>query len=244
MKIKIKKGHTNISYRYKDKFIQEKVYNGFNHKIDYTLLKKFDFVPELLCENKSEIMWKFIDGQQPSITLNNVELIAKQVKSIHESKLSFPPSNHAARVKFYRNELKRSQRKLKVLDEFYRPINKTLANMHKDTPLHNDLWPFNMIEQDDKIFFIDWEYATLGDKHFELAYIIEASNMDKAVEHKFLQAYGDYNEIFLLRHKMLVNYLVILWVHTQTKPPFATELYEQRIYQYDEQLKNLLNIKE
>ncbi|MCS4537030.1 MULTISPECIES: phosphotransferase [unclassified Mycoplasma] len=241
MKIKIEKGHTNISYRYGDKFIQEKVYNGFNHKIDYTLLEKFDFVPKLLEEEQKEIVWEFIEGAQPTITLENAELIAKQVRQIHESKLPFPPSNHAARVKFYRRQLKECQRSVQVLEDFYRPINKTLANMRKDTPLHNDLWPFNMIEQNDKIFFIDWEYATLGDKHFELAYIIEASSMSKEVEDKFLQAYGDYNEVFLLRHKMLVNYLVILWVHTQTQPPFNTDEYAQRIYKYDQLLKEMLN---
>ncbi|MBU4690202.1 phosphotransferase [Mycoplasma sp. ES3157-GEN-MYC] len=241
MKTEITTGHTNISYRIGDEFVQEKQFNGFNHKIDYHILSKFNFVPRLI-QNKSDIIkWEFIEGQQPILDFSNIELIARQVKQIHDSKLKFPKSNHAARVKEYRKILKEKNRSVPVLEEYYRCVNLTLSKMDKTTPLHNDLWPFNMIQIEDKIFFVDWEYSTLGDKHFELAYIIEASNLTGDLEAKFLNAYGDYNYIHLLRHKILVNYLVVLWVQTQTKPPFNTEEYEKRIYNYGKELKKLTN---
>lgn len=43
--------------------------------------------------------------------------------------------------------------------------------MDKSTPLHNDIYQSNLIwGKDDKIYFVDWEYATMGDKHFDLAF--------------------------------------------------------------------------
>ncbi|WP_029608894.1 phosphotransferase [Mycoplasma simbae] len=241
MKIRIQKGHTNRSFQEGNVFVQEKVYNGFNHKIDYQLLSNFDFVPMLISNDTDLIKWEFIEGVEPTINLTNASIIAQQVRQIHQSNLKFPPSNHAARVKQYRRQMKELSRTVPVLEKFFRPINQTLAKMDKSTPLHNDLWPFNMIQTSEKIYFVDWEYATMGDKHFELAYIIEASGMDSECEQAFLQAYGSYSPLYLLRHKILVNYLVILWVHTQTQPPFDTDKYEKRILELDSQLQKLLN---
>lgn len=48
MKTQINKGFTNISFRDGDVFIQQKMYNGFNHRLDYNLIQKFNFVPRLL----------------------------------------------------------------------------------------------------------------------------------------------------------------------------------------------------
>lgn len=243
MRVQINKGHTNVSYRDGSKFIQEKKHNGFNHNIDYSVLNVFDFVPKLLSDNTQFSEWEFIDGVEPTISLDNVEQIAQQIKAIHNSKLVFAPSNHARRVKHYRMLMKQFNRRVEVLDKYYRSINLTLAKMAKNTPLHNDLWPFNMIETKDKIYFVDWEYATMGDKHFELAYVIEASDMNAQIESKFLQAYGNYNPVHLLRHKMLVNYLVVLWVHTQTQPPFDTHKYQQRIERYANELISITSNK-
>lgn len=239
MKIKIDKGHTNISYREGDVFVQQKMRNGFNHGIDYSLLKQFDFVPKLIENESNTIKWEFIEGNEPQINFDNIELIAKQIKIIHNSKLKFPKNNIAARIKSYRKIFNELKQNVPVLNDFYRSINQTLAKMDHSSPLHNDLWPFNMIENKGKIYFVDWEYATMGDKHFELAYIIESSNMSKDLEQKFLEAYGEYNPLYLLRHKMLVNYIVILWVHTQTPPPFDTKIYQQRIYDYAIELKKM-----
>jgi hypothetical protein len=54
MKIKIENGHTNISYKDGNVFLQEKIYNNFNHKINYEILEDFDFVPKLISQNEEE----------------------------------------------------------------------------------------------------------------------------------------------------------------------------------------------
>lgn len=240
MKVLIKKRHTNISYRDENKFIQEKILNKFNHKLEYSLLKDFSFTPKLISQNDKEITWEYIDGKEYWNDDNNIKEVAQNLKILHNSKLNFPASNHAARIKEYRKIIQEKKLKIKVLNDFYKFINMTLSKMRKDTPLHNDLWFFNMIVKNKKVYFIDWEYASLGDKHFELAYYIEANELDKKQEKLFLDTYGEYNLVYLLRHKILVNYIVVLWANAQKILPFETTKYEQRIYELYKQLKDLL----
>ncbi len=77
--------------------------------------------------------------------------------------------------------------------------------MRTDIPCHNDLWTSNLVLQDEteKLYICDWEYATMGDPLFELAYFIESANLSNEQEKVFLDAYGEYDELFLIRHKML-----------------------------------------
>jgi thiamine kinase-like enzyme len=40
---------------------------------------------------------------------------------------------------------------------------------HAPVPCHNDLLPANFIHAGDRLFIIDWEYAGMGDRYFDLA---------------------------------------------------------------------------
>ncbi|CRH45560.1 Uncharacterised protein [Chlamydia trachomatis] len=51
----------------------------------------------------------------------------------------------------------------------------------------------------------------MGDVHFDLAYFIESSNLNKEQERIFLEAYGDdFEPKYLLAHKVIVNALIAL----------------------------------
>lgn len=84
--------------------------------------------------------------------------------------------------------------------------------MDKSTPLHNDIYQSNLIwGKDDKIYFVDWEYATMGDKHFDLAFFICAGHLDQRQEELLLKTYGNYSEEYLLQHKVVIflfNYIM------------------------------------
>ncbi|ADK69471.1 phosphotransferase [Mycoplasma mycoides subsp. mycoides] len=232
MKIKITKGGTNISYRIDNTFLQIKNYNNFNHQINYELLSNFDFVPKLISNNQKEIVWEYVDGIEPVIDLNNINLIAKQIKQLHNSNLIFPNNNLKQRVQYYRTKMNELNTQVEVINKYASLIDQILDSMQFDTPLHNDLFPFNMIQTDNKIYFVDWEYATMGDKHFELAYLIETSNMSSECEKVFLDLYKDYDQHKLLLNKIFVNYIVILWIRTQTSAPYNTTFFEQKIINY------------
>ncbi len=74
-----------------------------------------------------------------------------------------------------------------------------------------------------KIYLIDWEYASLGDKHFDLAFTIDGSYLSEDQEKIFLDAYGEYDVEKLKEAKILVNYLTLVWMHRFENLPFSDE---------------------
>lgn len=238
MKMKITKGGTNVSYRIDNTFLQIKNYNNFNHQINYELLKDFDFVPKLISNNQKEIVWEYVEGNEPVVDLNNIKAITNQIKQLHNSNLNFPKNNLKQRVQYYRQKMIELNSGIEIIDKYANLIDDILDKMDHSTPLHNDLFPFNMIETKNKIYFVDWEYATMGDKHFELAYLIETSNMNSECEKVFLDLYNDYDSYKLLVNKIFVNYIVILWIRTQTSAPYNTTFFEQKIINYVTNLTN------
>ncbi|AJK51903.1 phosphotransferase [Mycoplasma capricolum subsp. capripneumoniae] len=238
MKMKITKGGTNVSYRIDNTFLQIKNYNNFNHQINYELLKDFDFVPKLISNDQKEIVWEYVEGNEPVVDLNNIKAITNQIKQLHNSNLNFPKNNLKQRVQYYRQKMVELNSGIEIIDKYANLIDDILDKMDHSTPLHNDLFPFNMIETKNKIYFVDWEYATMGDKHFELAYLIETSNMNSECEKVFLDLYNDYDSYKLLLNKIFVNYIVILWIRTQTSAPYNTTFFEQKIINYVTKLTN------
>ncbi|WBX36547.1 phosphotransferase [Mycoplasma capricolum] len=238
MKMKITKGGTNVSYRIDNTFLQIKNYNNFNHQINYELLKDFDFVPKLISNDQKEIVWEYVEGNEPVVDLNNIKTITNQIKQLHNSNLNFPKNNLKQRVQYYRQKMIELNSGIEIIDKYANLIDDILDKMDHSTPLHNDLFPFNMIETKNKIYFVDWEYATMGDKHFELAYLIETSNMNSECEKVFLDLYNDYDSYKLLLNKIFVNYIVILWIRTQTSAPYNTTFFEQKIINYVTKLTN------
>lgn len=223
MKIKIQLGHTNESFKDDNNFIQIKKKNGFNHKTDLHNVAKLDFVPKLISDNEFESKWEWIDGEmldKPSD--EDLVILGKKINQLHNSKLVFAPFNLKGRIIEYRKIMNQKNIKIDVIEKMYRKSNLILKNMYKTTPVHGDLWYQNILKTNDKnIFIIDWEYSHMGDHHFDLAYFIEAYNLNEHQEKIFLDSYDDYNPKLLKLHKALVHYLTILWIHAQPKMPFS-----------------------
>ncbi|QLG43178.1 phosphotransferase [Mesomycoplasma hyopneumoniae] len=226
---KILIGFTNESFREGNKFIQKKIHNGMNHKIDYSILSNFNFVPKLILNSNEKIIWEWIDGEKVEPKIETLEKIASQLREIHNSNLDFPPSNHSFRVEHYLKVLSEKGINNTVIVKYYDFIKKILQKMDKSKPLHNDLWLMNMIEKDQKIYFLDWEYASKGDIHFDLAYFIESAKLNSEKERIFLNFYGIINYENLLLQKILVLYLIILWVNAQETKHFDDTPYAKKL---------------
>lgn len=229
MKVRIEKGHTNISYHDYDnnKFIQEKIYTGLNHITKYENLFKFDFVPRLINNSEKEVAWEWIDKSVELWNPSNEDLqnLAKILLIIHNSKIELAPFLIKKRIKEYQKNYNQKKLKIDIIDKSYKKINKILKYMDKTTPIHGDLWQSNILkrENDNKLFLIDWEYSHMGDKHFELAYLIESFELNSNQEQILLSSYKNYDEKILRKHKFLVHYLIVLWLHTHEKLPFSDE---------------------
>lgn len=223
MKIKINLGHTNQSFKLNDEFVQIKHKNGFNHKTNLSNLKNLSFVPKLIEDNEKESKWEWIDGEiiiNP--TNDDLWTLGKCINKLHNSKLEFAPFNLKKRVSEYRKIMNDKKIKIEIIEKMYKKINLILKNMYKSTPVHSDLWQQNILKtSNNKIFIVDWEYSHMGDHHFDLAYFIEAYNLNKDQEKIFLDSYEDYNPKLLKLHKAFVHYITILWIHAQPIMPFS-----------------------
>lgn len=90
-----------------------------------------------------------------------------------------------------------------------------------------------MIFKNNIVYITDWEYASMGDVHFDLAYFIESSNLTKDQEEVFFEAYGDdYEPKYLLIHRIIVNALIVLWINSHEINPFSDEIYNKRVEKY------------
>lgn len=225
----INKGHTNkLKYIEDKKFIIEKTYNGFNHKIRYEELSSIPFAPKLIENTKEKVVFECIDGES-MINFNNADLeeIGKNLRTLHKSDLKLPNFNIRRRVQDYLKILKDKMIKVDQIDRNYDEMFKLMARMKHINPCHNDLWPQNIMkDKNQKIYFVDWEYATMGDKHFDLVYFIESARLSQEQEKIFLNAYNSqddyraYIEEWMPQYKKFVNWFIVLWAHTLDEMPF------------------------
>jgi thiamine kinase-like enzyme len=56
-------------------------------------------------------------------------------------------------------------------------------------PCHNDLWESNLLDDGTLIRIIDWEYAGMGDVHFDLANLAAHNRFSEAQDEALLHAY-------------------------------------------------------
>jgi thiamine kinase-like enzyme len=63
---------------------------------------------------------------------------------------------------------------------------------HEPVPCHNDLLAANFIRGDaDHVWIVDWEYAGLGDRYFDLANFAVNNELDASDERELLHHYFD-----------------------------------------------------
>ncbi|TPR54292.1 phosphotransferase [Metamycoplasma neophronis] len=239
MKLLENQGFTNKTYHNDDKteFIKIKSYDGFNHKTDYKILNALDFVPKVIEDTPEKLVTEWIDGpilSPATLTDDQLKEIGKQLITLHNSKLKLAKENQIARrFKVYREMIAKLGRKIPILDKYFKKINLFIKNIDTSAPVHNDLWLFNMIQAKDKIYITDWEYSSMGDVHFDLAYFIESSDLDKRQEEIFFEAYGDdFEPKYLLIHRIIVNALVVLWINKHETKPFDDLKYLERVEKY------------
>jgi thiamine kinase-like enzyme len=60
---------------------------------------------------------------------------------------------------------------------------------HAPVPCHNDLLAANFIGGDDRLWIVDWEYAGMGDRYFDLGNFAANNELDEAAADALLESY-------------------------------------------------------
>lgn len=235
-KTKITDGHTNNKWVEGSTFFLEKKSNGLNHQIDYKATQEFDFVPRLLKDGDIQ-EWEYIEGtmlQKPSS--DDLKALGVMIRTLHLSEASFPSNNLRKRVHDYHRIISDKGMKVREIDDNWKKMWTLIKRMNFQNPSHNDLWWQNIIkDKNGKLFLVDWEYATMSDKHFDLAYYIESQKLTPEEEKTFLDAYNSlsvyqsYIPEWMNQYKLFVNWLTLLWAYAQDKEPFPLDAIKARV---------------
>ena len=176
---------------------------------------KIGICPKLLFHKKSIQIFNYIEGKTfgPEDIKNNLDTITKLIKKVHTK---IPDQLIGQSVIFwvfhviknYKNFLEEHQSSyIKILPDL---LKKTLKLESVSSPFeivfsHNDLLPANFIQNEEKIWLIDWEYAGFNTPLFDLGGLASNNDFNENEEKHLLENYFEKK----LSSKLLIKYKAI-----------------------------------
>ena len=221
---------------------------GIDRQQEIAILKTVSaqgLCPELLYNDPNEqfIVYHYLQGQtlanQKAEPRATVADIAGLLKAIHTTELSF----HAKRLDLIDycqtywqtledlNQPNVSSAKIMSslepihcrMQPVFKRAKQSIAYTHADCLCHNDLNPENIIQYQGhgQLFAIDWEYASLGNRYFDLACVCEThlfspnqvdelltlyhrTEANPAINHRY--------SLSLQPYRLIYRYIELLWL--------------------------------
>ncbi|QBF34369.1 kinase [Mycoplasmopsis phocirhinis] len=216
---KLHGGYTNTSYVKNDIFIQIKHKNGFNHLHKLNIFNNLKPNEKIIYEDSYKIVRKFI--QTINIDFSDWktrEKIAISIADIHNYPVKITQNNIYERIIYYVSKLKNHQKFNDVFsDEIKNRIINNSKELRNEVLSHNDLNRENILmNKTREIKIIDFEYASMNSKYFDIAYHCSDLDYNSEDEHKFIEIYKkntdstfDLNEYY--RVKAIANFYGISW---------------------------------
>jgi len=203
-------GHCNINY-----FLQTDKQNYLLRKFKHKSDRKAEFYIQnlahkkgvaakalLLDEEKHLMICDYIEGEHRyKLDQQSLKKLGLALKKLHKVKLQQQGQTFKGSFKY---------KDKKVYEAF-----NTLKRFKPEYVLgHNDLHPKNILFGQ-KIQFIDWEYAGVSDRYFDLAAIIIEFKLNAQDEKSFLRSYFSHNQspnyIKLNAYKIIYKTLWTVW---------------------------------
>jgi thiamine kinase-like enzyme len=145
------------------------------------------------------------------IDLRNLVL---KIKKFHQFKIDEKPYNLTLDLKNYSKKLS-SQKSQKLIKSCFKSIKALKKFKNKPVLSHHDLNSKNIIFDKNSLKIIDWEYAGVNDRFFDLACVcVEfklTKNEEKIVLHNYFKNSRKYHQIKLKHYKIIYNSFCKLW---------------------------------
>ncbi|QIW62438.1 phosphotransferase family protein [Mycoplasmopsis gallinacea] len=231
----IKKGYTNISYKDGEIFCQEKILNGFNHNVDYKLLNQFDFVPKFIKQDDKFVYWEFIENQKFAPTNENLEKIATNLKQLHSSSVKFQDNFMIKRLESFLSLIQKWGRSSELIINSFTLVKQIFASDNQNNyPIHNDLYFSNILKTDEKLYFVDWEYASMGNRLFDLALFIAATDLSDEQEEVFLNFYNvkSHEKQIYINQKFIAYFFIVTWALSKEQIPINDKYFIDKLSQH------------
>ena len=78
-------------------------------------------------------------------------------------------------------------------------------------PCHNDLLTANFIDDGERLWLVDWEYAGMGDPYFDLANFAANHELDEDGETALLDAYGGGDRAAVVLMRVMSDFREAMW---------------------------------
>jgi thiamine kinase-like enzyme len=153
--------------------------------------------PQIYMHNQNAVMMEYIQGSHKTTpSSKDIANLATTLKILHSIETIQTPSIYT--------HIPHQSAKLKSL------INQTQNFKANSAICHNDLNINNILWQEDRIFFIDFDFACVNDIYFDLASVIVEFKLNQTKRDIFLKSYfpKGYNKAKL---ELFIELYLLFW---------------------------------
>ena len=256
--ILLREGETSKTFtgRLKRKKIIIKVFKKFNinFKINSYLTKETltelsnkELHPKVLYKNKTKGILIYEYHETSLCKKDNMffKKLGNRLKEIHELKNKKNIHTFNEQIEAYKKILNINKLP-KVFEKLNALIKMSKTNHQENVFSHNDLNPENILFNKN-ICFIDYEYASLNNKFFDISKIMLSFDMNPNEQNVFLESYGIKNHIDIrekiLLWKQINLYIDYIWslimenIHGKEQNSLKSKTLFNKIKQLEQQIK-------
>ncbi len=256
--ILLREGETSKTFtgRLKRKKIIIKVFKKFNinFKINSYLTKETltelsnkELHPKVLYKNKTKGILIYEYHETSLCKKDNMffKKLGNRLKEIHELKNKKNIHTFNEQIEAYKKILNINKLP-KVFEKLNALIKMSKTNHQENVFSHNDLNPTNILFNKN-ICFIDYEYASLNNKFFDISKIMLSFDMNPNEQNVFLESYGIKNHIDIrekiLLWKQINLYIDYIWslimenIHGKEQNSLKSKNLFNKIKQLEQQIK-------
>ena len=256
--ILLREGETSKTFtgRLKRKKIIIKVFKKFNinFKINSYLTKETltelsnkELHPKVLYKNKTKGILIYEYHETSLCKKDNMffKKLGNRLKEIHELKNKKNIHTFNEQIEAYKKILNINKLP-KVFEKLNALIKMSKTNHQENVFSHNDLNPTNILFNKN-ICFIDYEYASLNNKFFDISKIMLSFDMNPNEQNVFLESYGIKNHIDIrekiLLWKQINLYIDYIWslimenIHGKEQNSLKSKILFNKIKQLEQQIK-------
>jgi thiamine kinase-like enzyme len=186
-----------LNIDYKNKYYNNKICGKINisPKITHFIESENLLVTEFI-KSKTSSLSKFQSSKE-------IEQLVKSIKLLHNANPFLENFNMLSQISYYQNILKKDympQKLNRYVNNIKSLKNKLYLPNHKLVPCHNDLLAENIINKNNQIFIIDFDYSGNNDPCFELGNLsVEMEYDDEQINKLVKSYYGEINENIISR---------------------------------------------
>ena len=158
-------------------------------------------------ESENLLVTEFIKSKTSSLAIfqssKEIEQLANSIKLLHNANPFLKNFNMLSQISYYQNILKKDympQKLNRYVNNIKSLKNKLYLPNHKLVPCHNDLLAENIINKNNQIFIIDFDYSGNNDPCFELGNLsVEMKYDDEQINNLVKSYYGRIDEDIISR---------------------------------------------